>query len=95
MKRPLAVAGITMLVTLSVLCLTDSPWLCVAVSAAVFVLLGIHLIKGRNPKSAFIETVLISVAVSCLLALSSMALIEAPAMENISEKRLVQLEITD
>ena len=95
MKRPLAVAGITMLVTLSVLCLADSPWLCVAVSAAVFVLLGIHLIKGRNPKSDFIETVLISVAVSCLLALSSMALIEAPAMENISEKRLVQLEITD
>ena len=63
MKRPLAVVGITMLVTLSVLLLAQSPWLCVAVSAAVIVLLFIHLIKGRNSKAAFIETVLISISV--------------------------------
>ena len=95
MKRPLAVVGITMLVTVSALCLADSPWLCVAVSAAAFVLLVIHLIKGRSPKSAFIETVLISVTVSCFLTLAATALVETPAMANISEKRMVQLEITD
>ena len=95
MKRPLAVVGITMLVTLSVLLLAQSPWLCVAVSAAVIVLLFIHLIKGRNSKAAFIETVLISISVSCLLVLAATAFIENPAITNISEKRLVKLQITD
>lgn len=95
MKRPLAVVGITMLVTLSVLLLAQSPWLCVAVSAAVIVLLFIHLIKGRNSKAAFIETVLISISVSCLLALMVTAFVENPAIANISEKRQVKLEVTD
>ena len=95
MKRPLAVVGITMLVTLSVLLLAQSPWLCVAVSAAVIVLLFVHLIKGRKSKAAFIETVLISISVSCLLVLAATAFIENPAITNISEKRLVKLQITD
>lgn len=95
MKRPLAVVGITMLVTLSVLLLAQSPWLCVAVSAAVIVLLFIHLIKGRKSKAAFTETVLISISVSCLLVLAATAYIENPAMTNISEKRQVELQITD
>ncbi|MGN1443387.1 MAG: ComEC/Rec2 family competence protein [Acutalibacteraceae bacterium] len=95
MKRPLAVAGITMLVTMSVLCLAESPWLCVAVSAAVILFLFIHLIRGRGSYAAFAETVLISISVSCLLVLAGTAFVEKPAIANLSEKRTVQLEITD
>lgn len=95
MKRPLAVVGITMLVTVSALCPTDSPWLCVAVSAAVFVFSLILFILKRKRLSLLCLTVLLTVGVSCLLVLSADALIQKPALESVSRRNTVRLQITD
>lgn len=95
MKRPLAVVGITMLVTLSALCVADSPWLCVAVSAAVFLFAVFYCLLKRKNRSLFAEAVLIAVGVSCLLALSADALIQKPALNCVGQRETVRLQIAD
>ncbi|MGN1195748.1 MAG: ComEC/Rec2 family competence protein [Acutalibacteraceae bacterium] len=95
MKRPLAVVGITMLVTMSVLCIADSPWLCVAVSIAVFVFAVIYFLLKRKNRSSFAEAVLIAIGASCLLVLSADFFIQNPALNSVSQRETVKLRIVD
>ena len=95
MKRPLAVVGITMLVTMSALCVADSPWLCVAVSAAVFAFFVFYLLFKKEKRSVCVVTILLAVGASCLLVLSADAMIGNPALNCVSQRRTVRAKILD
>lgn len=95
MKRPLAVVGITMLVTLSALCLTDSTRLCVAVGAAAFVFAVFCLLAKKSKASSVAACILLTVGMSCLLVLSADTLLKKPAFESVCQRETVRLQITD
>ena len=95
MKRPLAVVGITMLVTMSALCVADAPWLCVAVSAAVFAFFVFYLLFNKEKSSVCVITILLAVGASCLLVLSADAMIGNPALNCVSQRRTVRAQILD
>lgn len=84
-----------MLVTMSALCVADAPWICVAVSAAVFAFAVFYLLVKKKTRSVCVVTILFAVGVSCLLVLSADALIQSPALGCVGQRQTVRLRITD
>lgn len=67
MKRPLAAVGISMLVTLFVLCSVQNVLLTVAVFFAAVLCFSVSIFVKKSRQSAFLPTVFGSVAAACLL----------------------------